>query len=222
MMHRRKAISSAPLGKARALRQQAQALVEFTLMLPLILLLLVGLLEFGMLFKDHMGIHYASREGARVAAAASRDHIADCYVLDAIATTMRTMEIDKLVMVRIYRGNPLPGHEGECLPFNGGTLCPAERYFPAQDTPSQCVPYGIGIGWHHDTPSIDEEHWTPDDNPGRSNQNDSPDTVVVEIRYNHPFLFNYIPSASGLIEIFDRTFTQIEPERFRPVATPTP
>src|SRR6476619_4717943 len=99
---------------------RGQALVEFTLMLPIILMLVVGILEFGMLFKDHMGIHYASREGARFGAAASRDVASDCFILDAISTTMKTMDVNQLVLARIYRADPDPGpHNGDCLPFNG-------------------------------------------------------------------------------------------------------
>jgi hypothetical protein len=46
-----------------------QGLVEFSLLLPVFLILLVGMLEFGLLFDHHLSLGYASREGARVGSA---------------------------------------------------------------------------------------------------------------------------------------------------------
>ena len=46
--------------------RSGQALVEFALIVPLFLLLLLGLLEFGFIFDHAMTVSYATREGARV------------------------------------------------------------------------------------------------------------------------------------------------------------
>ena len=46
-------------------RRRGQALVEFALVLPLLLLLLVGLVEFGRAWNLHQVVTDASREGAR-------------------------------------------------------------------------------------------------------------------------------------------------------------
>ena len=44
------------------------ASVEFALILPLLLALLFGIIEFGFVFKDQLSIQQAAREGARIAA----------------------------------------------------------------------------------------------------------------------------------------------------------
>lgn len=49
--------------------QRGQALVEFTLAVPVMLLLLVSLLEFGLAFNHRLTLAYATREGARTASA---------------------------------------------------------------------------------------------------------------------------------------------------------
>jgi Flp pilus assembly protein TadG len=50
-------------------RQDGQSLVEFALILPVILMLLLGLIEFGFVFAHDQGLEYATREGARTASA---------------------------------------------------------------------------------------------------------------------------------------------------------
>ena len=106
-----------------------QALVEFALMLPLLLLLAVGILEFGMLFKDHVGIHYASREGARAGASASRNTTADCSILRAVSTTMQTMPYADLQRVRIFKAD----NGGVC-----GTPCAEDVYFRTPSPGNTC------------------------------------------------------------------------------------
>ena len=57
--------------RARSTRGHArgQGVVEFTIVLPVILLLLLGVLEFGFAFDHHLTLEYATREGARTGAA---------------------------------------------------------------------------------------------------------------------------------------------------------
>jgi Flp pilus assembly protein TadG len=50
-------------------RDRGQSVVELALMLPVFLLLLLGILEFGMAFDHLLSISYATREGARTGAA---------------------------------------------------------------------------------------------------------------------------------------------------------
>ena len=47
---------------------RGQALVEFALMLPVLLLLVVGVMEFGLVINQYMVVAESAREGARSAA----------------------------------------------------------------------------------------------------------------------------------------------------------
>ena len=49
--------------------QHGQGIVEFALLVPVFMILLLGMLEFGFMFDQTLTIQYASREGARVGAA---------------------------------------------------------------------------------------------------------------------------------------------------------
>lgn len=53
--------------------QNGQSLVEFALVLPLILLILCCILEFGLIFYSYLVITHAAREGARAGAVGKPD-----------------------------------------------------------------------------------------------------------------------------------------------------
>ena len=54
--------------KRRTNREQGQALVEFTVILPVLLLVLYGIFQFGVAFNDYIQVTSAAREAARKAA----------------------------------------------------------------------------------------------------------------------------------------------------------
>jgi hypothetical protein len=56
-------------GRRRKPGQRGQGLVEFAALVPVFMLLLLGMLEFGFAFDQNLTLEYATREGARVAAA---------------------------------------------------------------------------------------------------------------------------------------------------------
>lgn len=49
-------------------KRKGQSMVEFALVLPILIVLLVGIFEFGMIFNAFLQINHASREGARTGA----------------------------------------------------------------------------------------------------------------------------------------------------------
>jgi len=55
--------------RRRRERERGQGMVEFAIIVPAFMLLLLGMLEFGFLFDHTLTLQYASREGARVGSA---------------------------------------------------------------------------------------------------------------------------------------------------------
>jgi len=51
--------------KDRFKNNRGQAIVELAILLPVLLLILLGILEFGRIFSTYITITHASREGAR-------------------------------------------------------------------------------------------------------------------------------------------------------------
>ena len=53
--------------------EKGQSLVEFAIILPFLLLLLMGILEFGIMLNSYLTIHNSAREGARLGIVAGSD-----------------------------------------------------------------------------------------------------------------------------------------------------
>lgn len=67
-----------------AAAEAGQSLVEFALVLPWFVLLLLSVVEFAFVFNAILSINYASRNAALLAAEAGNGTGADCIILDSI------------------------------------------------------------------------------------------------------------------------------------------
>jgi Flp pilus assembly protein TadG len=65
--------------------ERGVALVEAAIVTPLLLMLVFGIIEFGLLFKDSLTIANAARAGARVGTSQGNDPMADYQILQAVA-----------------------------------------------------------------------------------------------------------------------------------------
>jgi Flp pilus assembly protein TadG len=86
--------------RRRRERQRGQALVEFALVLPLFLLLLLGIVQFGTVFRDYIALTDATRVGARQAAVARSIQPESARVPNIVAKTEKAaVNLDKTKMV---------------------------------------------------------------------------------------------------------------------------
>ncbi len=96
-------------------RSRGQSLVEFALVFPLFVVIMLGLIEFSFVFNAVLATNFSSRAAALLAAEAGNGIGADCVILKSIEDEM-TAPADKgrIVDVLIYRANP------DGTPFGGG------------------------------------------------------------------------------------------------------
>lgn len=85
------------LGARRA--QRGQSLVEFSMLVPVFLLILLGLLEFGFVFDQQMTLAYGTREGARNGAAFGAGN----------GSSMVCADVDKNIVAAVQRVLKGPG-----------------------------------------------------------------------------------------------------------------
>ena len=89
----------------RTRRSRGQAMVEFTLILPLLLLLILGIYQFGQTYADYIQVTNAARDGGRKALVSRSDASG---VADVISTAKNaTWWLDKNQMaVSVSPGQP--------------------------------------------------------------------------------------------------------------------
>jgi Flp pilus assembly protein TadG len=100
----------ARVGSRRAgAREWGQGLVEFALFVPLFLVLLLAMLDFGFALYTNLTLEYASREGARVGAAlASGNSKLPCAQVDdhVIAAVQRVLRSAGITVPLTNNGDP--------------------------------------------------------------------------------------------------------------------
>ena len=75
--------------------QKGQALVEFAIILPILLMLVMGILQFGMMLNAYLTIENASREGARAGIIGS----SDAEIQNLIISTSPSLDPECLTVI---------------------------------------------------------------------------------------------------------------------------
>jgi hypothetical protein len=107
----------------RTTSQRGQSLVELAISLPVVLILLLGMLEFGFAFSHHLTLEYATREGARMGAALANgtDEVActgelDGYIIAAVQRVLTgtngQIPIAQVKQIRIYKADSVGADTG--------------------------------------------------------------------------------------------------------------
>jgi Flp pilus assembly protein TadG len=91
----------------RGRRQRGQALLEFAIVLPVLMLMVTGIIEFALAFNSNLGINRASQDAALVAAEAGNLPGADCMILTRIEQDISApIDRGEITGVSIQRTNP--------------------------------------------------------------------------------------------------------------------
>ena len=86
-------------------RDRGASLVEFALILPLLLLVLISIFEIGAAFRNYLTVSYLAREGARLSAFLGTDIDADCDMITGLATTMSPADLARLTNIQVFRAD---------------------------------------------------------------------------------------------------------------------
>ncbi|HHW23040.1 MAG TPA: pilus assembly protein [Clostridiaceae bacterium] len=78
--------------KCKKTCNKGQSLVETAIMIPVILLIILGIIDFGLLFNNYILITNASREGARLAALG----VSDSEIIQAVHDMTPTLDSAKM------------------------------------------------------------------------------------------------------------------------------
>lgn len=203
--------------------ERGQGLVEFAYIVPVFMLILLAILEFGFMFNHHLTLEYATREGARAGAA-----MADGTVKDAECGLgpLTGAKVDPLIIAAVQRVLESPGSLIKLseiqevtiyeMPFSAGPPTGAENVWE----------YLPGGGSNPDVPCLSpaqklnfyESSHGWDATSAARETGASPDSIGVSISYNYTFqtplagiirlLFG---NSWGTIQMTDATIMALEP-----------
>jgi Flp pilus assembly protein TadG len=156
---------------ARRRRTRGQSLVEFALVFPLFILLVMSVIEFSFAFNANLALAFASRDAALVAAEAGDSLGSDCVIIQAVINDVGApADANQITSIEIYwsdqNGNYKNGNSSLSNVWNHNsvtTTCnypdgssitiPYQRATNGYDEASRCN-IVAGCGGSH-TPSVD-------------------------------------------------------------------
>jgi Flp pilus assembly protein TadG len=184
--------------------ERGQAIVEVALILPLLVFLIVGTIEFSLLLNARNTVSFASRDGSMLAAEGGSRAGTDCVVLQTIERDLvAPASAIKVTQIKVYwsdqNGDEI-GSTHNLYTRSGSTTC------DYGDGTSITVPYSL-------TTASYIEDIRCDVLAGCGGSHTSLDTVGVEITYVHGWLtsFGRITGGTGLTFNVSNT-TRIEPQ----------
>jgi hypothetical protein len=144
--------------------ERGQALIEFTLILPVFLVILMGMLEFGSAYDHRTAMAYAVREGARVGATigngGANPSTVDPIILAAVQRGLTDpILIENITYIDIYKadatGKVTPGkinrydRHGILI---GTVGWPASARVPGLGTTGESIGVSVRYDFHPTTP----------------------------------------------------------------------
>jgi len=193
-----------------------QTLVEFALILPLFMVLLMGVIEFAFMFNATLSINFTSRDASLIAAEAGIQSTADCAVLakveQDVAAPLNDSNIQSVTIYKADRfGKAYTGSNAASNVYTrgaGNTTC-------AGFTPN-LMPYGLGTNTYTmgEAPSSGKRC----DIVAGCSSTIPIDSIGVTIVYRYYFvtplknLVSFLPGASvGYIDLSWSNVMRMEP-----------
>ncbi len=208
-------------GRRRIPRQRGQGLVEFALFVPLFLLLLFTMLDFGFALYTNLTIDYASREGARVGAAlAAGNSLNPCAEIDnhVIAAVQRVLQ-SAGITVRLDNSDATKSGVNWIRIYNA-TAYPDGSGYTVGGNYNQWT-YSAGGGPTVDGTALDfVGPGTPSWNACSRSNGSNPDKIGVAINYRYTWttpllsIFKLIGSGGSFLTnltFLDKTVINLNP-----------
>ena len=186
------------MSKARDDGDRGAVMVEMAIVVPIFILLVFGMLEFGLAFKDKLSMAHAVNQATRRATVLGSDATADIDILQAFADGLvGATSLDSVVMVDIFRANA------------DGSKGVYDRYTVDAD--------GFPCGWDPcpDPAIVDPVvYGSPDDYEPCSRDtslspSDGVDTIGVEVTYTHDWV-------TGVLGFSQQTWHETSMGRMEP------
>ncbi|MGA9595293.1 MAG: TadE/TadG family type IV pilus assembly protein [Acidimicrobiia bacterium] len=183
-------------------REDGATLVEMAFVLPLLILLILGSLEFGLAFKERLTVASAANSAGRTGATMGNRAEADIRILEAIEVGLYgQVDPGVIVQVDIFKADPDTGAKtGAYDRYQYDGSDPLCKWTPCPDPNIPGFSYG-GAGW-----PPDDRDTTLEPTGGGL------DVLGVEITYHHTPVTNILPYLDR--NFVERALVRLEPDVF--------
>lgn len=176
------------------------ALVEMILFTPLLVMLAIGILEFGLAWRDTITVSSTLRAGARVGSNAGNDPLADYNSLLAVQAAVASIPNARILKIVIYRSTTTDGQiPANCKTSTTGLTGSCNVYTAAQLASLSAASFGCGSG------DLDVM-WCP---TTRVTASATADYFGIWMQVSHPYVTKMFPGTG--VTISDSTVMRLEP-----------
>jgi Flp pilus assembly protein TadG len=186
-------------------RTRGQSLVEFALVFPLFFTLVLGFIEFGLLFNATLSVNYAARDGALAGAEAGNQIGSDCVILKAVdAAVSAPTDRSRISQVQVFKATP------------NGTMIGAPTVYDRTTTPntSICAALDGSVLMYTQASNAYNETNRCNILAGCGGSSTTVDNIGVRIYYTHQWvtpLRNFIGGGPGGISFDRASVMRMEP-----------
>jgi Flp pilus assembly protein TadG len=194
--------------------QRGQALLEFAFIIPVMMLVMMGIIEFALAFNATLGVNRASQDAALVASEAGNLPGADCMILSSIEGDVTSpASAGEISEVQIQRTNPsgTTVYASNTYARSGATSC------TLSDGTSMTVPYSATGTGYPGSQRCNVLGGCPAMTPART----TVDTIGIQISYRYAWrtplsaimdLVGGAPAGNSVFAFSQRNAFRMEPQ----------
>jgi Flp pilus assembly protein TadG len=183
--------------------EKGQAIVEFAMLLPVLVLLLIGLMEFSLVWNSRNTVLFASRDGSMIAAEGGSLDGTDCVVLQRIESDVvspsTALRIQQISIYWSDRNGDQIGTNENIYTRTGSTSCT----YPDGNTIT--VPYTLVTAGYLESARCSVL-------AGCGGSHTSVDTIGVRVTYQHFWLTSFVRFAGNSVTFTEASITRAEPQ----------
>lgn len=189
---------------ARNKSERGAALLEAALVTPIFLLVVFGVMELGLLFRDSLTTDNASREGARAASTRGNQADADYYILRTVEHGLEAIGLERLQYVVVFNASgPGDAMPAACATASQAGVC--NRYTAADFFAELDDAFGNDTG-NFRCGTLDSS-WCA--TTRETSLAAGPDFVGIHVQTRHDFVTGMF---SGGNDLGETTILRLEPE----------
>jgi Flp pilus assembly protein TadG len=176
-------------------------MVEFALIAPIFFLLVFGMLEYGMVFRDYLTVANTTRSGARVASAGGKNVAADYQILQSVKSASAALPSSSIVRIVVFRSDATGVFNASCKAGTAVTNLagtPGCNVYSAAD---------MSLTQAQLTTTGKSNFWAPTTRKDTQSGTGS-DYIGVYIKVDHPMITKLFGTTFSLT---DNTIMRIEP-----------